>query len=687
MDAIWKPVAANEGFEVVRRRLFLECDDTEARDKVCTAFSQYYAQNKTDFPIEASEPSYRDRLISCYPIHPEIFDRLYNEWSTLEKFQRTRGVLRFMASVIHKLCINGDANAMILPGSIPFDEPDIAAELTKHLGNNDNWNAIIDSEIDGKNSRPYSLESGNSRFSGKMIPRRLTRTIFLGSAPTVSGQSIRGLEIQKVRLGSILPGDNIAEFNDALANLKSNLSYLYTDPNGDRYWFDTRPTLKKMVEDRANSQVTSADAEYELTKRLSSMIRKDGGFDKPHICPSSSMDIPDDQNVRLVILSPNETYKPTKENSQALAKAQEFLDTRGNSPRQYRNMLIFVAPDDISAAQLIKATKTYLAWKSIDNDKELLNLDLRQSKECAASIAESEKRVNSVLMDTYCWMLIPSIDRNGDISKIEWEALNIRGGNQTLVQKAYTKLTQDEMVLTGWNPALLKIELDNVLWKDAEYISIKTLWDDFLSYCYLPRLKNYDVLSSAISRGVAEGYFAYAAGITDDEYLGLKLGQTIYAVEKTGYLVRKEAAEEILNAQKQAQTPVIQTEDPTLFDDPQITPPAYTGEDKVSGGTISTGTHQPGPAASGDNSPADDKPIPPTRFYLSANIDPSRLGRTINNIINEVLVHLTSLDDCDVEITLEASATSKEGFDSPTIRTVSENCKTLKVDNFGFEKE
>ena len=28
------------------------------------------------------------------PIHPEMFDRLYNDWSTLDKFQRTRGVLR-----------------------------------------------------------------------------------------------------------------------------------------------------------------------------------------------------------------------------------------------------------------------------------------------------------------------------------------------------------------------------------------------------------------------------------------------------------------------------------------------------------------------------------------------------------------------------------------------------------------
>ena len=102
MESIWKPVAANEGFEVVRRRLFLPCKNEAERDRICTVFSQFYNENKADFPIEASEVTYRDRMISCYPIHPEIFDRLYNDWSTLERSQRTRGVLRLMAAVLKR---------------------------------------------------------------------------------------------------------------------------------------------------------------------------------------------------------------------------------------------------------------------------------------------------------------------------------------------------------------------------------------------------------------------------------------------------------------------------------------------------------------------------------------------------------------------------------------------------------
>ena len=51
MEAIWKPVAANEGFEVVRRRLFLDCKDEATRDAVCTAFSRMYQENPSDFPM------------------------------------------------------------------------------------------------------------------------------------------------------------------------------------------------------------------------------------------------------------------------------------------------------------------------------------------------------------------------------------------------------------------------------------------------------------------------------------------------------------------------------------------------------------------------------------------------------------------------------------------------------------
>ena len=153
MESIWKPVAANEGFEVVRRRLFLDCKNADGRDAVCTKFSQMYSENQSDFPLEAREVEYKERLVSCYPIHPEIFDRLYEDWATLERFQRTRGVLRLMAAVIHELWMGNDAGLMIMPGSVPLDVPNVRDELTRHLS--EGWNALVDREVDGRSSIPF----------------------------------------------------------------------------------------------------------------------------------------------------------------------------------------------------------------------------------------------------------------------------------------------------------------------------------------------------------------------------------------------------------------------------------------------------------------------------------------------------------------------------------------------------
>lgn len=115
----------------------------------------------------------------------------------------------------------------------------------------------------------YSLskDKANPRYGRKLAARRVARTIMLGSAPTSRDQAVRGLEASRIRLGVVQPGESIADFNDALNTLHGSLSYLYNNPSGSRYWYDTRPTLRKTAEDRA-SQQTLADVDAEIESRL-----------------------------------------------------------------------------------------------------------------------------------------------------------------------------------------------------------------------------------------------------------------------------------------------------------------------------------------------------------------------------------------------------------------------------------
>ena len=74
------------------------------------------------FPPKPREGRYYDRLVQAYPLHPEVFDRLYEDWTTIDGFQRTRGVLKLMAKVIYRLWQDDNKDLMILPGSMPLHD-------------------------------------------------------------------------------------------------------------------------------------------------------------------------------------------------------------------------------------------------------------------------------------------------------------------------------------------------------------------------------------------------------------------------------------------------------------------------------------------------------------------------------------------------------------------------------------
>ena len=672
MESIWKPVAANEGFEVVRRRLFLDCKNPDGRNAVCSKFSQMYNENQGDFPLETREVEYRERLVGCYPIHPEIFDRLYGDWATLERFQRTRGVLRLMAAVIHELWMGNDASLMIMPGSIPLDVPNVRDELTRHLA--ENWNALVDREVDGKNSIPYQKDQSIPRYGGNLAARRVARTVMLGSAPSVRDQNIRGIEASRIRLGVVQPGENIAIFNDALNTLSSSLTYLYANPSGDRFWYDTRPTLRKTVEDRA-TQILPSDVEYEIETRLRG-LRKEPPFAGIHICPASSLDVPDEQAARFVILRPEDNYKAANQNNKALTAVEGILNNRGTAPRIYRNMLAFIAPDQDLMSSLKQVVRLYLAWKSIKDDSEDLNLDVAQNHETENNLRRSDETVKVQMNEAYCWLLVPYIDRDKELKTIVWDTIRVNGGSDGIITKAAKKMRQNEAIIERWAPALLRMELDNLLWRESDNIAVKRLWEYLCTYCYLPRLADEKVLNEAIQTGVnSTEYFAFASGIDGERYIDLKFNQFVGNIEKSGYLVKVEVAKkQFANEEAKRQSDPEQKSAGSGSVD-MIPPTRSPGDSGI-----------PSSIVPGD--PAQVQPVAPKNkhFFMSADLDITRINRDVQKIVEEIIQHLTSVSSAKVKVSLEVEAETDTAFTQQTVRTVIENCKTLRVRDSGFEE-
>jgi len=668
IDASWRPASAEEGFEIVRRRLFEPMADPaqfKDRDVIARAFADLYRAQHQEFPPECRDSEYERRLQAAYPIHPEIFDRLYGDWSTLAKFQRTRGVLRLMAAVIHSLWERGDRTPLIMPSTIPIDDPRVQFELTRYLS--DNWVPVIEKDVDGPNSLPLRIDGEVPNLGKLHACRRVARTIYLGSAPTAAAAH-RGIEDRRVKVGCVMPGESPAVFGDALRRLTGAATFLYHD--GARYWYATQPTVTKLADDRAEQLKREPDkVAQELEQRLRADLRDHGGFNRVHVLPRVGGDVPDDFDARLIVLGPNHPYSKEPDCAAEVA-AKAILESRGTAPRMFRNSLVFLTADKVRLQDLDEALRKYLAWTSIFEEADSLNLDPLQKRQAENQKQAAAGAVSARLPETYQWLLVP--EQKNAQAPIEWHSFRL-SGTEALAARATKKLKTDELLIGSLAASRLRMELDRVpLWR-GNHVPLSQVIEDFARYLYLPRIKDSAVLVDAIREGFGlltwqRDSFAYADSYDEEErrYRGLRFGQiiSVSASDPVGLLVKPDAA----IAQQRS-------EDAANAD----------GSGNASGFRESAAVVAGSPSGSAilDNIKVD----APKRFYGSVTLDSTRVGRDAGRIADEVISHLVGLVGASVRVTLEIQALTPSGVPENVVRTVTENSRTLKFDTQGFEEE
>ncbi len=679
VESPWRPASAEESFEIVRRRLFQPIDSGfyAARDAVIRAFIDLYQSQAQEFPLECREPSYKRRLEDAYPIHPELFDRLYSDWSSLDKFQRTRGVLRLMAKVIHALWAKGDKNLLIMPASVSLDDAQVQSELTRYL--EDSWIPVMDKDVDGPNSLPVSLDNQNPNLGRYSACRRVTRTIYLGSAPTLRAAN-RGLQDRRIKLGCVQPGESVATFGDALRRLTDQATYLYVD--SDRYWISTQPNVTRTAQDRATQIQEDEERVWEeIIKRLKGDKQR-GEFSGVHIAPDSSADVPDDatMGVRLVVMGPQYSHTSKTLDSEARIKVEEILQQKGASPRYCKNMLLFLTADKAKLAPLEQNICQYLAWDSIWKDKDILNLDVSQTNQAITKRNQTNETVDHLLKEAYQWLLVP--DQSDSQGPIEWTEVRLQGQDSPIV-RASRKLIHEEHLITTYAASRLRLEaLDRYLWRDVDHIDLKKLWSYLTNYLYLPRLKNEQVLIQAVQEGVSgllwSENFAYSTGWDEigQRYLGLKAGtsdSTIISFSDQSLLVKPDVAQRQFDADHARRIAELEK-------DSQASSTASTertGKETSAGEIQGTSVVSPTPQVT-------KKKV--KRFYGSVKVSSTRFIKDAGQIADEILQHLNSLN-AEVQVTVEIQVHTSDGVPDNVIRTISENCRVLKFTNCEFEEE
>jgi hypothetical protein len=669
VQSAWLPASGDETYEIIRRRLFqpLDAEGEKGRDETVKAFHDLYKKNPAEFPPEAKEARYLELLRLSYPIHPELFDRLSKDWASLEKFQRTRGVLRFMANVVGVLWHSQMRDPLITPARVPVSHERVRVSVLYPL--DPAFGSVVDKEVDGEGSLPNRMEANPSRrISQLRAATRAARAVFICSASLV-GQPNAGLTGQGLRLACAEPGDQLAIFGEALRELTEKATYLYEEAG--RYWFSTQPTLNRLADDRAKA-LPDHEVDAAITDVLREDARSKSSFHRVFGAPDDPVTIDEAQSLSLVILNPASAHagKGTAKSPATEAVVDALMRCRA-SQRRLRNTLIFVAADEANLATAREVMSKAMAWASIDYDVNNEKGRLRsQTTRTQADDAKDKAKTNrdsalKAIRAAWSHILYPvKSDAAGKPFDLEHSLISLRD-RAAIPVVVYDKAKADGIALEKLGTDTLWLKLEPIWPDDRAHLTIAEIAEWFAAYVYLPKLRDKVVLEGAIRDAVAklDPKFGYADSF--DEATG-KYHKLIWAknppefASATAMIVRE------AEAQKQLQEEAI----PAPLPAPESPP----------GAPSQSGYAEPavaGPAAH----------VKPKRFYGSVELDMVRPVKSFDAILNAVVMELQRTHGAKVKLTLEIEAEASDGFVDSDVSVVRDNARQLKfkAESTGFE--
>ena len=671
----WAPAARDESYEIVRRRLFEQPNADQAARIAVTArrYREFYQRHPGEFPASVLDGTYEARIRTSFPVHPELLDRLYSEWSTLEKFQRTRGVLRLMSAVVHHLWVTQDPSSMITTGTVPLNSAAVRRELVQYLPHG--WDAVIQNDVDGDESVARGIDRERPNLGNRSLTVRTARAVLVESAPSVSTTQ-KGVERKRLLLGLAIPGDVVGNVGSALNALQDASSHFYTADQ--RYWYDTQPSLNRTAAERARN-LDQDKVWDEVVRRLEKEApRSTREFNSVTVAPTSTGDIPDEEGAGLVLVHPRYLHNGKDLSSSAADFATQALQSRGNAPRRRPNAVIFLAADATRWKELESTTRSYLAWKSIHDERTAMDLTPSNEAQAKRQVDTTNRTLKDQIDATWIWGFhavqpVPNQPFAVAQQKTDGEV------KDSVVGRAGKRYVKEDLLRLDTAPALVRMDMEQFLvakWNTG-MIRVGDLWDVYTTYPYMPRLRDRDVLYAAVSSAVQDpGFneqgFALAKGY--DAQSGLFSGLSV-PLEDFDF---GQVTEDTLLVRPDLATSQRRREREETAQPPTVPP----------GGASPYGPN--GQTGTGGGAGVPSAPTPVVvrnaryhgRLEVAGDAD---MPSTFQDLFDEVLIHLQNADPDSLDITFEIRAEKYDGFDSSTARTVGENSRQLRFTSTKFE--
>jgi predicted AAA+ superfamily ATPase len=491
VGANMKPVEDDEIFEVVRRRLFEDLGNADEIEKVISSYSLMYQTLLTEIPQYAIKSDYRERLKKSYPFHPELIDMFRLRWASNPFFQRTRGVLRILASIVSDLwqrqnSLTGSQFLIHTSDVVLANVEALTSQIT--ILNGPSWDSVINADVSGNSSNAFRIDNDSKELGKNHITQGIAATVLLGTFGS-KGQN-KGVGIDELKLCMLKPESfNHNDINGAMDKLEATAHYLYYSSTGQkRYWYDTTPNINILI-NQAKGDIKTPDISAEIIKRVTEKSRTVQLF---NTLVNPSEDIPEQMKPTLVILSPKYLANPNEVNGTTKPIIEKLATKKGNSERVYRNTMLFLLCSEMGIGKLQDDVKNYLACHKI-NSEYSSQLNNEQKADIRKRIDEANKQADISLVSAYSIVAKYSV-KNG-IETIVIKQFKDSLDSQININ-VIGALKEEEWLLESIGLSTFKKH--NLLPTPEQSLKAKDIFEAFIRYDDKPMVTNSEAVSKSI---------------------------------------------------------------------------------------------------------------------------------------------------------------------------------------------
>lgn len=400
-----KPVDDKEIYEVVRRRLFENIIDQNVVNQIAERYKRMYHNRHNDLPTSCDRLEYANLIKKSYPFHPELINMFRDRWGSDPRFQRTRGVLRLLASIVQDLwnrrySLTG-TQALIQTSDVNLENNGLlTGNITQLMGSN--WESVMLADVYGtsSNARIIDEQDRDSAIGKYHIAEGIATTLLMASIGT---KKKRGLDIKELKLCMLKPSAfNHNDIDGALNKLSQVAHYLYSSKVGNgTYWFESKANINILIS-QARADVKREEMEAETIRRCNLVTNN---VNRLKVLVNPTGDIPEQMQLTLVIFSPKyampDDATPTV---QLKNEVSRIATTRGSGARVYRNTIFYLTCSESGLSALNSKLQDYIACQKILREYAG-RLEDDQLREVKARMQEADANVENALVKAYCFAL------------------------------------------------------------------------------------------------------------------------------------------------------------------------------------------------------------------------------------------------------------------------------------------